>query len=264
LIPLRVGVEVSMPTERTDVAPARTPQSANLRAPHTPDVSVVAAVCHDLRTPVASLHATVEVLTDHASLSADEIADQVERLRRGLTWLESLVDNLTAWAAGRDVAAELTCAVVPVRECIEQAILVVDPLLRQRRQTLQLSCPSPAPPLFANSVRVAQAVINLLMNASAYGPVGTPIAVDIRTEQSDVLIRVTDQGPGLNASEQQRVFDRYARGSVGSRNSKGLGLGLYIVRQIAELHGGSAGVDSLPGNGASFWIRLPLTGARNR
>jgi two-component system OmpR family sensor kinase len=223
-----------------------------------PDVSVVAAVCHDLRTPVASLHATVEVLSDHRSLSSKEIAEQVERLRRGLTWLESLVENLTAWTAGHDVAAELNCAVMSIRECADQAIVVVEPLLRARQQSVRLSCPSPSPRLYGDSLRIGQALINLLMNASVYGPPAVPIDVDIQTEETDIVIRVLDRGPGLTAHEQRRVFERYARGSASFSNGKGLGLGLYIVRQIAQLHRGSAGVDSHPGKGASFWIRLPL------
>jgi signal transduction histidine kinase len=69
---------------------------------------------------------------------------------------------------------------------------------------------------------------------------------------------VTDHGPGIAPEEQKRIFMRFARGAAGEERPEGLGLGLHIVRTLVEMHGGEVGVDSVPGHGASFWLRLPV------
>jgi signal transduction histidine kinase len=225
---------------------------------------VVAAICHDMRTPVASLRATVEVLEEHRSLAEHEVTTQVERLKRGLTWLDGLVNNLTSWALQRGGRLVLRPARICVADCITQAVAVVEPLLQQRRQAVVVTQPVPCPHAHADADRLTQVLINLLMNASAYGPAEQPIAVHISAvaaaaaDQADqVEVRVTDQGDGLAPAERHHIFDQYTRGSAGHRRRHGLGLGLHIVKTFVELHGGAVGVESRPGSGASFWFRLP-------
>jgi signal transduction histidine kinase len=236
---------------RPDAAPA-----------HDDTFDVVAATCHDMRTPVAALRATAEVLEDHTVLDPEEIAVQVARLKRGLVWLEELVNNLTSWALKRDGALVLRCDPVDAAECVRGAIAVVEPLLWQRRQEVVTRWHGGGAITDADPERLAQALVNLLMNASAYGPPGEPICVDVRTIAGYVEVAVTDAGEGLHPDEQAHVFDAYVRGHAGNRRKNGLGLGLHIVRELVERQGGTVGVRSEPGQGASFWVRLPAAAQR--
>jgi signal transduction histidine kinase len=230
---------------------------------------IMAAACHEIRTPVAALHATVEVLTDYATLSAAEIGDLVGRLQRGLTWLEGMVENLTASAVADSGHVALRREdVVQVMECVETAVNVVEPLALGRRQRISVSSESDGASVragdgdvggssvYGDGGKITQALINLLMNGCSYTPDGGAIAVSVRTAGGDVEVRVTDTGPGVNEAERAQIFHRYTRGRAGASRSAGLGLGLHIVKTLIEQQGGCVGVESPPGCGASFWFTL--------
>src|SRR5262249_29631209 len=111
----------------------------------------------------------------------------------------------------------------------------------------------------ADSSRVAQIVTNLLENAAKYGGETPTITVRLRTDAIAASIDVEDKGPGIPRGEQERIFDRsYRLGQRDGANREGLGLGLYISRELAERLGGSLTVYSAPGRGSTFTLRLPL------
>jgi signal transduction histidine kinase len=106
-------------------------------------------------------------------------------------------------------------------------------------------------------VRLEQVVLNLLSNAIKYGA-GQPIAVAVQADAATVRLVVRDQGIGIAPADQARIFERFERAAPSSHYG-GLGLGLYIVRQIVGAHGGTLGVESSPGAGATFSVTLPRT-----
>ena len=108
--------------------------------------------------------------------------------------------------------------------------------------------------------RVEQVIVNLLSNAIKYAP-GTPLEIELKKEDGVARISVRDNGPGIGTDEKSRIFERFGR-AAGSRNIGGLGLGLFISRQIIEAHGGTIEVNSQPGQGSEFVIVLPLKPAR--
>jgi two-component system, OmpR family, sensor histidine kinase BaeS len=113
-------------------------------------------------------------------------------------------------------------------------------------------------PLDADPVRLRQAVGNLIANAVRYTPAGGRVMLRAYADGGDVLIEVSDTGPGIAPEHLPHVFDRFWRAEKSrSRQTGGSGLGLAIVRQLAEAHGGSAAVRSDPGRGATFTLRLP-------
>jgi signal transduction histidine kinase len=220
---------------------------------------------------VAALHATVEVLSDYAVLSRAEIGDLVGRLQRGLTWLEGMVENLTASSVAESGHVSLRRDVVDMMACVDTAVAVVEPLVIGRRQQITVrsgrsrtgtsagstgGARRPVP-VYGDGEKITQVLINLLMNACSYTPDGSAIEVAIRRAGCDVEARVTDSGPGVSEAERATIFGRFARGRAGSDRPAGLGLGLHIVKTLVELQGGSVGVDSPPGRGASFWFTLP-------
>jgi signal transduction histidine kinase len=105
-------------------------------------------------------------------------------------------------------------------------------------------------------MRIEEVVDNLVGNAIKYGG-GKPVQVDLRTDGRDVVLRVVDQGIGMNEEQREKLFQRFERGVTG-RQFHGMGLGLWISRQIVDASGGEIGVESAPGRGSSFTVRLPL------
>ena len=134
------------------------------------------------------------------------------------------------------------------------------------RRTIQLPAPgrTVSVPVEADAGRIEQVVTNFLTNALKYSPADRPVEVGIAVEEEGEQARVwvRDQGPGLPPEEQEQIWERFHRAQgveVQTGTGVGLGLGLYISRMIVERHHGQVGVDSVPGQGATFWFTLPLT-----
>jgi signal transduction histidine kinase len=113
----------------------------------------------------------------------------------------------------------------------------------------------------ADGDRIRQALSNYLTNAFKYSPADQVVSVDVKVEGTLARVSVRDQGPGLTAIQQQRIWERfYQAGTLVTQGSEqsGLGLGLSIVKAIVEQHQGLVGVESQPDQGATFWFSLPL------
>ncbi len=109
-----------------------------------------------------------------------------------------------------------------------------------------------------DGARLRQIVDNLLQNTVVHTPAGTPVHVDVVRQGSSAVVRVRDEGPGLDAEQASHVFDRFYRGSE-ARTGEGTGLGLSIVAALAGAHGGSARVETAPGAGAVFIVEIPMS-----
>ena len=228
----------------------------------------IAAFVHDVRTPLATIHATLELLNDGTPLDSDDLQQLVGRLQRGVTWITELVDGLSSWsetydrAADGDIPVEMQPASVNVRGWIEQAIALVQPIAEGREQSILLACPRPAPVVSGDQFRLEQVMINLLTNACHYGAWGDTIAVSVIADHRFVTVRVSDHGVGILPEERNRIFERRVRGTqTGERHVNGQGLGLHIARGIVERHGGTIEVESTVGHGSTFSIRLPAVRA---
>jgi signal transduction histidine kinase len=225
----------------------------------------MATLGHELRTPLATLRATLEVLSDLSTAEVGEKCHELmPRLEGSLRWLERLVENLTTIALAQQGQLPLRPAPVALDGAVSAAVGLLQPLLERRRQRIVPSCPEPSPSVAADPVWLGQVLVNLLANASAYSPPGAEIAITVRARSGWVEAEVRDQGPGIPRCERERIFRPYARGRAGrAAASGGLGLGLHIVRTLVQLHGGTVGVRSQPGQGAAFWFRLPAASPRS-
>lgn len=116
--------------------------------------------------------------------------------------------------------------------------------------------------LVADRQRLTQAVMNLAGNAVQHTHPGDRITIGVASEPGGVYLWVSDDGPGIPAAQHERVFERFARAGQGRRASEGAGLGLSIVRAIAEAHGGRVELDSVPGHGSTFTLALPRRAPR--
>jgi signal transduction histidine kinase len=218
---------------------------------------MLATLAHEFRTPLSVMQVSLELLDDVDAHTPDEVVQLVRRLRRSVGWLSGMVDNLEIWSAIETGHLEVKLAPVPVTGCVESALTLVQPLLDHRRQDARIIGLASSTMVAGDSRLLCHVLVNLLTNASQYCEPSGKIDVIVSQVSGGVVIRISDDGPGIAENEQEFIFDRYARGSAADRHTRGLGLGLHIVKTLVELHGGEVGVDSAPTQGASFWIRLP-------
>lgn len=125
------------------------------------------------------------------------------------------------------------------------------------KQTIRIQAPKKALEVEADATRLEQVLQNLLANAIKYAPQSQHIEVNLRKVDDDAELQVRDYGPGVSKEDQAQLFSRFYQAKSRS-NQSGLGLGLYIVRQLVTAHGGTIELQSPPGGGAAFVVRLPL------
>jgi two-component system OmpR family sensor kinase len=207
---------------------------------------------HELRTPLTAMILQIESAL--RSDRDDQRKPKLERARRQAGRLTKLVDELLT--VGRITSGRLEL----VREPLDLAEIVRDTVGRLRDSAAQngstLTCDVPATvPGSWDRMRIEQVVGNLVDNAIKYGG-GAPITVTLTADAERAAIAVRDEGIGIDAEKLARVFDRFER-AVSARHYGGLGLGLYIARQIVDAHGGTITVASTPGDGATFTVTLP-------
>jgi signal transduction histidine kinase len=218
-----------------------------------------ASVSHDLRTPVAAIKAAIGVVlaNEPANMPAtlhrllgniDQSADELARLIEDLLQIARL-------QAGR---VELWRTAVDLRDAITRAVRPLEPLVEARHQHLELNLPAQEVRASVDVERFGRVVRNLVGNAQKYGREGGLITISLEAQPGEVCLIVTDDGPGIPAAEQERIFDRFYRSvGAGSDGPVGSGLGLPIARALVELHGGHLWVESTPGHGSAFKVTLP-------
>jgi signal transduction histidine kinase len=223
------------------------------------------SVAHEVRTPLASLVASVEILAgDYEHMAPAEREATIRRIERGAVRLQTLVENVLD--AGSIRAGRFTIHPSPadLGMVLEGAVATLQPLLEEKHQQLTTDLPEALPAVLADERRIAQVFANLISNASKYGPDGDRITVEARAQEGDVLVKVSDHGPGIPLPEQGELFERYFRSSSSARSSPGTGLGLAISKAIVEAHGGAVGLESDPEHGTTVWFTLPFASQPER
>jgi signal transduction histidine kinase/CHASE2 domain-containing sensor protein len=219
---------------------------------------VMALVTHELRTPLTAIQGMSDVLSqfDVDSERRHEmhvaINDEAKRLARMID--EYL--NITRLESG---AQQLRMSPVRIAPVLERSLLMLDPVAGQRRIRLTRRLAPNLPPLVADADLIGRAVTNLVANAIKYSATGTEVVVEAREESVNIRIDVADQGCGIPTEDLTRVFEKFYRvPRVENVDVPGTGLGLALVREIAELHGGRVSVESEVGVGSTFTLRLPV------
>jgi signal transduction histidine kinase len=220
----------------------------------------LATVSHELRTPVASMQLLAENLAAGAVAGADGAAVYRQRLVREAKGLASTVEHLLDFALLEQGQKAWRLAPVDTTLLAEEIRAVLDPLAAGKRIGLRLELSPIDPPPVADAEGVRRIVVNLADNAIKYSPAGS--RVDIRIGPASPgcwLLRVSDEGPGIPAHEQPRVFERFFRGGgVLDRTTRGTGIGLPVARRIAEGHGGALELTASSASGTVFTCTLPL------
>jgi signal transduction histidine kinase len=123
--------------------------------------------------------------------------------------------------------------------------------------TIEVNFPQGFPIIMGDEERLAQVISNLISNAIKYSPGGGKIMISGQVRPEQIIVCVSDQGPGINPQDIPHVFDRFYRAAEATRRTKGAGLGLYLARAVVEVHGGRIWVDPKPGAGARICFSLP-------
>jgi signal transduction histidine kinase len=247
------------PRELADLAVAANAMARDLAASDRARRELVAAVSHDLRTPIAALGLLVDAVADGVVTSPEEIADYQARMRVHLAHLRELVDDLFELAridAG-DVAWERVP--VAVAELVEETAEAFRPAAEERSVTLAERVQAALPPVAASPERLQRVLFNLLENAVAHAPVGGSVTLTADGDDGLVRFEIADTGRGIAIEDAPRVFDRFYRGGDdASRPVGGAGLGLAIARAIVEAHGGRIWVANPGEPGARMAFTVPV------
>jgi PAS domain S-box-containing protein len=218
----------------------------------------LAMLGHELRNPMAGLTTAVRVLSRDPGLGAP--ARQAAAIAtRQLGQLRRLVDDLLDVSRITRGHVDLAIASLQVGEAVRASVDGVRPVCEARGHRVDVTPIDPALSVRADPVRLAQILDNLLSNACKFTPPGGTITVSARADGAEVELRVDDTGIGLEPGALESVFELFLQVEPGVGLAQGgLGIGLALVRQLAELHGGSARAESAGrGEGASFVVRLP-------
>jgi len=215
--------------------------------------SFLTDVSHELRTPLTSIRGYAELLRKDA-LGDDEARDRaLSRIEKEAARMGSLVGDLAVLARQGEGPE-------PARYRVDLAAVAAEAVADARTidatRSIQLSAPDEVP-VSGDDARLEQMVHNLLGNALAHTPRGTPVEVGVRVRGDQAVLEVRDRGPGMNPDQARHAFDRFYRGD-GDRLDGGSGLGLFIVATLAHTFGGSASVDTEMGQGSTFQVILPL------
>ncbi|MEZ4644920.1 MAG: ATP-binding protein [Chloroflexota bacterium] len=221
----------------------------------------LANITHEFRTPLSALRASVEYLdTEAANLSRAEINSLLHAIHMSVIGLQTLIDNLL-----ESISIEAGHFVIhpeptELNDVIDDAIRIMQPLLDRRQQKLVVSYPSPLPLVQGDPSRLTQVFVNLLANASKYGPMAETIKITVTpAENGQIKVAVADQGPGISPTIQGQLFHRFIRFDTPHAAQHGVGLGLWVVKAIITGHAGQVGIESQVDGGSVFWFTLPIT-----
>ena len=223
----------------------------------------LAIAAHELKTPLTSLIGYTQLLQRRAASDATTSA----RDRQALQVLGAQADRLaTLVGALLDVSRietghfRLECQPLDLAALVRQTVEALQPTLAQH--TLQYHGPEAPLVLAGDALRLEQVVQNLLQNAIKYSPAGGPIVVALTQQADQAILTISDPGIGIPAAAQAHLFERFYRAANAEQASSGVGIGLYVVKEIVSRHHGTVDVTSVEGQGSTFTVRLPLGAAR--
>lgn len=221
----------------------------------------LAMISHELRTPLTSIKGfTTTLLAEDVTWEPEEQQDFIQTIHQEANRLEELIDHLLDLSRLEAGRLPIALDIHSLQEIIEDALPQLHILTTRQALTMHLS--ADLPPIYADSKRIAQVLVNLVRNAATYSPEGTEISISARVRGNFVQINVNDQGPGIPAAEHKQVFKAFRRGvSVENSTVQGAGLGLAICKGLVEAHGGRIWIKKKNSPGATISFTIPLVPA---
>jgi signal transduction histidine kinase len=213
---------------------------------------------HELKTPLTTFQLQLGAIQKGlSSPSRNDVGERLELARRSVRQLTRLVETLLDVSQLTTGRLRLEPATVDLAALVGEVVAATEEEARRLGTPLSMRLESPLAGCF-DPDRMEQVIQNLLSNALKFGK-GRPVEVTLQSDGNMVRLSVVDHGIGIHPSDRDRIFDRFER-AVSVRNYGGLGLGLWVTRQVVEAHQGAILVEETPGGGATFHVRLPRQG----
>ena len=222
---------------------------------------LLCSISHELRTPLSSILGIAELLVDgvHGPLSTAQIND-LNSLTAAATHLRQIIDDLLDLSKIESGQTRLFIDAVHASDICEATLNLARLFAAQKRITLSFSVEDSTAAIWTDQQQIIQALLNLLSNAVKFSPAGSAIALEVSpgVARHSVRFSVIDADIGIQPEQLKTLFQPFVQVDGGlSRREGGTGLGLWLVRRIAEACGGSVGCSSSPGVGSRFWLELP-------
>ncbi len=217
---------------------------------------IIHTVSHDLRSPLTSVIGYTELVERSGPLNEQQ-REFLGRIQDSIQHITSLINDLLdlgSIEAGIDMRREL----VQLEGILRYTLEMLHGQIRSKNLKVRTEIAPALPALRANPIRLRQVLDNVVGNAIKYSNAGGEIFISIRSEGDQVILQVTDHGPGIPPADQPHIFDKFYRGTNVDSEIEGSGLGLAIVKNIVESHQGRIWVESAIGKGSSFFIVLPV------
>jgi two-component system sensor histidine kinase KdpD len=218
--------------------------------------AILAAVSHDLRTPLAAIAGAASSLAS----SQDRLEPAAQRelvltIHEEAQRMSRLANNLLEMGRLESKSVELHREWQPIEEVFGAALHQLESALQDRQVSIRV--PEDLPLVAIDEVLIERVLVNLLENAVRYSPPDAPIELAASARPAEVLVEVLDRGVGLAPGEEGQIFDKFFRGEA-ARARHGVGLGLAVARAVVEAHGGRIWAERRPGGGAVFRFTLPI------
>jgi two-component system NtrC family sensor kinase len=216
----------------------------------------VNTVSHDLRSPLTAILGYVDLVGRVGSVNEKQ-AEFIKRIQISVHNITTLIDDLLELGrieSGFDARKEF----VPLPSILKLTLENVGGSIAEKQQELVVDIHETVGKVFGDPIRLRQLVDNLVSNAVRYTPVGGKICVSIHSENEQVIFQIQDTGPGIPASDQPYIFDKFYRASNVEKRTPGSGLGLAIVKSVVDNHQGRVWVESTVGEGSTFTVVLPV------
>lgn len=220
-------------------------------------------VSHELRTPLTCIHQFVTILLDGlAGEVSPEQSDHLKTILKSVNQLGAMVRDLLEASRAESGKLRIEPRCVAIEELIRQAVAMMQPVAHEKQVGLEVGVDTRIPFVHGDPGRILEVLINLIENGIKFTPQGGSVTVQaclVQTDPEFVYISVADTGCGIAPEARALVFERlYQNPNAEDNNRKGLGLGLFIAKELVTLHGGRIWVASEPGHGSTFSFTLPL------
>ncbi len=220
----------------------------------------MAMITHDIRSPLTSVVGSLGLLEEpRMGFNLPEpVLAIVSRCQSNIDRLMRLINDLLDIEKFESGKMKMHFEITPIAYVFEQSVQTLKVLAD--RKNIKLNVPTTEVEVYADGDRLVQVLVNLLSNALKYSPDNSVIEVQIVEDESSLLVRVKDQGPGIPAEYLDKMFQRFQQVDLaGRRQFGGTGLGLAVCKEIVAAHSGSIGIDSTEGTGSTFWFTIPTT-----
>jgi two-component system phosphate regulon sensor histidine kinase PhoR len=218
----------------------------------------VAHVSHQIKTSLSLVSAVSETLALDRVRSRDKLARCLDIVRTETSKLEGLVEQILDFSRARNHRRPYEFEKVNLPSLVRETVDEFGGAVSEKGYRIAVEATDPSVVVPADPAALEQALINLLDNAVKYSGESRDLTVRVGRSGAAATIEVSDRGIGMTASEQSRIFDKFYRGGGAALSRQGFGLGLAIAQELVAAHGGRIDVESAPGAGSTFRIRLPI------